>query len=232
MADLGGKIREFVTGENSETRRWEDEMPEYRANWERRQGQSGARWDQEEPHYRYGWEMRNDPRYQDRPWSEVEPELRRDWTTNNRKPPWDQAVDRVRDAWETIQLREEELRARKETVQTGEVEIRKEVVTEQKTMEVPVTHEEVVIERHPVDRRPADSEIGTGPEDAVRIPVHEERVHLEKDAVVTEELTVGKRQVEETERLSSTVRREEARVETEGDVRVTGDGQDVRRPDR
>ncbi len=45
-----------------------------------------------------------------------------------------------------LQLREEQLQVYKQPVQTGEVGIRKEVVTEQQTLDVPVTHEEVYIE--------------------------------------------------------------------------------------
>ncbi len=48
-----------------------------------------------------------------------------------------------------VRLREEQLQVNKQPVQTGEVGIRKEVVTEQKTVNVPVSHEEVVVERRP-----------------------------------------------------------------------------------
>jgi uncharacterized protein (TIGR02271 family) len=50
--------------------------------------------------------------------------------------------------------------------------------------------------------------------------VHEEQVSVEKRAVVTEEIGIGKRKVQETEQVSGTVRREEARIEGEGDVDV------------
>src|SRR5690242_19419983 len=53
---------------------------------------------------------------------------------------------------DTLKLREERLQVDKERVQTGQVEIGKRVVEEQKTMEVPITREEVVIERRPVNR--------------------------------------------------------------------------------
>ena len=43
-------------------------------------------------------------------------------------------------------------------------------------------------------------------------------MRVEKEPVVKEEIEVGKRQVQETEQVSGTVRREEARVESEGDV--------------
>jgi uncharacterized protein (TIGR02271 family) len=124
---------------------------------------------------------------------------------------------------ESVELREEELRARKQTVPTGEVVVRKDVVTKQESVNVPVTHEEVVVERHPVDRRPADAaDFGRGHEE-IRVPVREEEVRLEKQPVVTEEVTVGKRPVQETEHVSGTVRKEVARVERSGDVDVRGD---------
>ena len=128
---------------------------------------------------------------------------------------------RTGESGERVQLREEELRARKETAQTGEVGIRKEVVAEQRTMEVPVTREEVIIERHPVEPRPAGSDIREGEE--IRVPLREEQVRVEKQPVVTEEVSVGKRPVQETERVEGTVRREEARVEETGNVEVRGD---------
>ena len=127
----------------------------------------------------------------------------------------------VGDREETTQLREERLRAEKETAQAGEVRVGKEVVTEQRSVDVPVTHEEVYVERRPVTgNRPAGGEIREGQE--IRVPVREEEAHLEKQTVVTEEVNVGKRPVTEQEHLTGTVRREEARVETTGDVDVRG----------
>lgn len=119
---------------------------------------------------------------------------------------------------ERMELREEELDVDKRQVQAGEVRVRKEVHTEQRNIEVPVTREEVVIERHPVSGRQASSQdLG---EEEVRIPLTEEEVDVQKRAVVREELSVGKRKVQDTETVSDTVRREEARIESQGDVGV------------
>jgi uncharacterized protein (TIGR02271 family) len=123
----------------------------------------------------------------------------------------------------TMRFREEELRAQKEPVQTGEARIGKEVVSEEKTMEVPRTREEVYVERRPVDRRPADKPIGEGEGQTIEVPVREERVTAEKEPVVYEEVDVGKRGVQETERVSGTVRREEPRIDKEGDVDLGGE---------
>jgi len=120
---------------------------------------------------------------------------------------------------ERIELREEELRASKERVKAGEVRVHKDVVTEKKSMDVPVTREEVVVERHPVSGRPVSGDIGEDEE--IRVPVTEEKVRVDKTPVVKEEITVGKRQVHETEKVRDTVRREEARIEEKGDARLS-----------
>jgi uncharacterized protein (TIGR02271 family) len=114
-----------------------------------------------------------------------------------------------------IEVREEELQAHKQLVEAGEVRVRKEVVTEHRTLEVPVQREEVVIERH--------APTGVLVEE-IRIPVSEEQVTVEKRPVVKEEVTVGKRVVQGTERVGGEVRKEEVRVEREGDVDIRGDG--------
>jgi len=121
-----------------------------------------------------------------------------------------------------LQLRGEMLRTYKERIGKGEVRLRKEVVSENRSVDVPVTREEVVIERVSAgEAGPASGnidDIGEGQE--IRIPVSEERVRVEKQPVVTGEVRVGKRAVQDTQRVNETVRREEAHVEKEGDVNV------------
>jgi len=119
---------------------------------------------------------------------------------------------------ETLQLREEELQARTREVETGRVQLGKNVVEEERTLEVPVTRDEVTIERRPVDRRPADGPISDDDDATIRVAVHEERVEVEKTPVVYEEVAIGKREVTTTQPVSETVRREEVHVETEGDT--------------
>jgi uncharacterized protein (TIGR02271 family) len=119
---------------------------------------------------------------------------------------------------DTIQVKEERLHAQKHPVETGEVTVRKEVHTENKTLEVPVSREEVVIERNPVHGRATAGDIREG--EQVRIPVREEQVNVSKDAVVVEEVNVGKRVVQDTEKVSGQVRKEEVKVEQTGDVDV------------
>ena len=121
-----------------------------------------------------------------------------------------------------VQLREEELAARKQTVEAGRVSVNTEIVEEQQTLEVPVTREEVIIERHPVDRLPTDQPIADT-SDVLTVPLREEQVAIDKQAVVYEEVSLGKRAVQETRRVSGTVRKEVVDVDATGDVAVSGE---------
>jgi uncharacterized protein (TIGR02271 family) len=132
-------------------------------------------------------------------------------------------MSRPAETGDTLELREEELQARKQTVETGRVSLGKQNVEEQRTMDVPVTREEVTIERHPVDRRPADSPIDASESDTIRVPVREEHVELDIRPVVYEEVGVGKRVTQDTQQVSDTVRREELRTDQDGDFELRRD---------
>lgn len=129
-----------------------------------------------------------------------------------------------------IQLRGERLRTFKERVQRGEVTLRKEVITENQRVEVPVTREEIVIERTPVS---GDASVAgdIGADREIRVPLSEERVRVEKQPVVNEEVRVGKRQVQRSEQVSGDVRHEELRVDKDGEVDVeTSQGRKRKNP--
>src|SRR5919107_4950419 len=76
---------------------------------------------------------------------------------------------------------------------------------------VPTRHEEVSVERVPVEGREAsEAEIG---EDEVTMPVTEDEVVVEKRPVVKEELRIRKDVVEDEEIVEEDVRKEEVDVE-------------------
>jgi uncharacterized protein (TIGR02271 family) len=124
-----------------------------------------------------------------------------------------------------MQLRSEQLRVYKQPVQSGEVGIHKEIVSEQKNIDVPVSHEEVYVERRPGTGEVSDTPIGEN--ESLRMPVNAEQVQVDKQTVNTGEVVMGKREVQGTQRVSDTVRHEEARVERSGDVDIQGDKRDV-----
>jgi len=133
------------------------------------------------------------------------------------------AASRTAAEGDTIRTREEQLHAEKRPVEAGEVRVRKEVHTEHKTIDVPVEREEVVIERRPVHGEVSAEPISANPMregEEIRVPVREEEVDVNKRTVVTGEVKVGKRVVQDTERVAGDVRKEEIRVERQGDVDV------------
>ena len=118
-----------------------------------------------------------------------------------------------------IQLRGEMLRAVKQKVEKGEIRLRKDIVTENQTISVPVTREEVVVERVSAgEAEPLSGSIGD--EGEIRVPVSEERVSVVKEPVVTGEVRVRKQAVQDNQQVTDTVRHEEVRVENEGAVNV------------
>lgn len=122
---------------------------------------------------------------------------------------------------ERIELREEQLQAGTRPVQTGEVRLSKDVVEEEQSIDVPVHHEEVEIQRTRVDR-PADSADAFS-EQQVSVPVMAEEVEITKEPRVVEEVAVGKTAHQETQQVSEPVRREELDVEHEGDIAPASD---------
>jgi len=121
----------------------------------------------------------------------------------------------------TIERREERLTVDKQAEQAGSVRVGKHVEEEVQSVDVPVTREEVTLERRSVDR-PASGEAFT--EDSIDVPVYEERVEVNKEARVVEELDVDKTAYTDTEHVEETVRREEFDIDESGTNRVGREG--------
>ncbi|MGH9990973.1 MAG: YsnF/AvaK domain-containing protein, partial [Nitrososphaera sp.] len=104
-----------------------------------------------------------------------------------------------------IPLIEERLNVSKST-STSEATITKEPVTETKTVEVPVTHDELTVERRPAGEsssttteRPVQSKTDT------KVQLSKEEVQVTKEPYVKEEVVVKKKPVTETRTVSDTV---------------------------
>ncbi len=117
---------------------------------------------------------------------------------------------------DAITRSEEELRVGKERHESGRARLRKVVVTEQQTATIPVSHEEVVIEREPItDANRGDAT--SGPE--ISEEEHEVVLHAETPVVdkqVVAKVRLDTETVTEDAQVSDEVRKE--RIETDGDV--------------
>jgi uncharacterized protein (TIGR02271 family) len=117
-----------------------------------------------------------------------------------------------------VQRTEEELTAGTREREAGALNVRKRVRIDHETVEAPTRHEEVTVERVPVEGEATASEAEIGDEE-VRVPVTEEEVVVEKRPVAKEEIRVRKDVVEDVETVEEDVRREEVDVEDETERR-------------
>ena len=75
-----------------------------------------------------------------------------------------------------------------------------------------------MIERRSVNNDSSQTPVGA--DETIRIPVSEEQVEVHKNTVVTGEVDIHKREVQGTQQVKDTLKREEARVDKTGDVKV------------
>ena len=115
-----------------------------------------------------------------------------------------------------VQRTEEELRAGTREREAGAINVSKRVRTDRERMEVPTRHEEVTVDRVPVEGEATEAEIG---DDEVRIPLTEEEVVVEKRPVAKEEVRIRKDVVEDTEVVEEDVRREEVDIDDQTERR-------------
>ncbi|MCF7548230.1 PRC and DUF2382 domain-containing protein [Pseudonocardia sp. WMMC193] len=107
---------------------------------------------------------------------------------------------------------EERLRVGTETEETGRVRLRKYVVTEEQKVTVPVSHEEVRLEREPI----RDGERATGAaigEQEQEVTLHAERPVVDKTTEAVERVRLGTDTVTEDETVSDTVRKERVEID-------------------
>ena len=117
-----------------------------------------------------------------------------------------------------VPVHEEELVATKRARAAGEVQITKDVVEEARTLEVPVTEERVQVTRRVVDRT-GDTDATAFREETIEVPLTTEEVELQKRVRVSEEVEIDREQVQTTQAVQGTVRREVVDVnETTTDV--------------
>jgi uncharacterized protein (TIGR02271 family) len=106
---------------------------------------------------------------------------------------------------------EERLHVGTEQVQAGRARLRKYVVTENVTQTVPVSHEEVRLEREPItDANRGDAMSGPAiSEEEHEVTLHAERPVVAKEAVPVERVRLGTETVTEEQQVSEQVRKEQ-----------------------
>ena len=118
---------------------------------------------------------------------------------------------------EAMTRSEERLQVGTRRLETGRARLRKYVVTEQVTQTVPVSHEEIRVEREPI----TGANVGaatSGPdisEEEHEVTLYEERPVVQKEVQPVERVRLAKEAIRGEETVSDEIRKEV--VETEGD---------------
>ncbi len=116
---------------------------------------------------------------------------------------------------------EEQMHVGTEQVTTGRARLRKYVVTENVTKTVPVSHEEVRVEREPI----TDANVGAatdGPaisEEEHEVTLTSERPVVEKETVPVERVRLGTETVADEQTVSDEVRKEQIDLDEDADSR-------------
>jgi uncharacterized protein (TIGR02271 family) len=119
---------------------------------------------------------------------------------------------------DAMTLSEEQLRVGTERREAGRARLRKYVITENVTKTVPVSREEVRIEREPI----TDANVGAamdGPaisEEEHEVILHEEQPVIQKEAVPVERVRLDKETVTENHTVNEEVRKEQIDVDGDG----------------
>ena len=84
-------------------------------------------------------------------------------------------------------------------------------MTETKTVEVPITHEELIVERRPASESTtsiSDLKPPVISKEEIKIPLKKEEVEVKKEPYVKEEVVLKKRRVTETKTITEEVKSE------------------------
>lgn len=123
-------------------------------------------------------------------------------------------IARTGDADGYITRSEERLHVGTRTVEAGRARLKKYVITEQQTVTVPVSHEEVTLVREPITGgEVTDAVIG---EDAIEVVLTEDRVVVDKEAVAVERVSLGTEVITEQQQVTEAVRKEQIELDTDG----------------
>ena len=116
---------------------------------------------------------------------------------------------------EAMTRSEERLHVGTEQVETGRVRLRKYIVTENVTQTVPVSHEEVRLEREPITEANRDQAMSGADisEEEHEVTLHAERPVVAKETVPVERVALGTETVTEQHQVDEQVRKEQIEVD-------------------
>jgi uncharacterized protein (TIGR02271 family) len=112
---------------------------------------------------------------------------------------------------------EEQLHVGTEKQETGKARLRKHIVTETETVQVPVSREEVRVEREPITEANRGQAMAGGDltEEEHEVTLTEERAVVTKEAVPVERVRLGTETVTDEQTVTEEVRKEQIDADTD-----------------
>lgn len=111
-----------------------------------------------------------------------------------------------------LELREEQLAISKSRVQTAKVTVHKEILREEKNIVVPVTREELVIEKKILDKEALNK--NNQRTETIRIPLSEESIEVIKHPAIKKDIAVYRQQRQETKHIEEMLKKEKMHIKT------------------
>jgi uncharacterized protein (TIGR02271 family) len=111
-----------------------------------------------------------------------------------------------------IKLREEQMDITKNRVKMANVNIHKEIITDEKTITVPVTRENLVVEKEAIGNEQESK--------TVRIPLSEEQIEIIKHPTLLNQVSVDKKEYTETDLVEETLKKEKLTIDSKGDAKI------------
>ncbi|GCD10618.1 YsnF/AvaK domain-containing protein [Clostridium tagluense] len=121
----------------------------------------------------------------------------------------------------TFHIKKEELNVAKEWMQTGEVNIYREIFTVEKNFTVPIKREELVIKKKNLTS--STPQYKDMPTEVIRILLNEEHVEFTKHKVDLEDVSIYKEQIQDIKHIEETLKREEPIVKISESLKYSND---------
>jgi uncharacterized protein (TIGR02271 family) len=116
----------------------------------------------------------------------------------------ERASDPMKDV--TFKIKEEQLDIAKQWLQTADVKVYRETLTQQKSFSIPIKREELVIEHTLLSSQK------NVPPEVIRILLSEEQVNFTKNMLFIEDVSIYKEQIEDIKHIEAILKREEPRI--------------------
>jgi hypothetical protein len=89
-------------GYGASHRSFNDDEDYFRQDYQRNYANSGYDYSYYQPGYRYGYGLSNNQQFQNRNWSDIQADVRRDWETQHPDNAWEDFKDSIRRGWERM----------------------------------------------------------------------------------------------------------------------------------